>query len=96
MADEFKIRVIQEVDNVILGAGVEIIHTDDFVAFFDEFITQMTAEESRSTGNKYASSHCILFLLLIFIAHVISEAWSLFIEWFNVTSRYKICQSGND
>lgn len=52
-------------------AGVEVIHTEDFVARIEDFLAQMRADETCSTGDQHAaraefsfSSHDFLFRII--------------------------------
>ena len=41
MADEFKQRIIQQVDDVLLSASEKIVDTEHFVPLIKQFLTQV-------------------------------------------------------
>ena len=59
MPHHLEIGMIHEFDDVALGAGKEVIYTDNIMAFIQEGFTQMPAQKTRSTCNQY-SLHLIL------------------------------------
>jgi hypothetical protein len=52
VADEFEAFVIEEVLDVALAAGEEVVEADDFVAFVEEAFAEVGAEESGAAGNE--------------------------------------------
>ena len=52
MSKEFEPRFGDEVENVILGAGKEIIDTKNIVIVGNEFFAEMRTEKPRPTGNR--------------------------------------------
>jgi hypothetical protein len=62
--NERKIRLADEMSDVIRRTGNEIIHTDNFMPFGDEAITEMTSEKSGSAGNE-SSRHRNIKLIAI-------------------------------
>ena len=51
MADEQKLAVPGEVDNVIRAAGDEIIHPDNGMAFSQEAVAKMRPEKTCCSSN---------------------------------------------
>ena len=51
MADEFKIWVCHEMDDILLGTGEAVVHTEDFMSVFQESFAEMGAEKTSSAGD---------------------------------------------
>ena len=49
--DQLKLRVLEEVSNILPSTGEEIVETQDLVALINQPITQMRAEKARAAGN---------------------------------------------
>jgi hypothetical protein len=54
MALQFEIGMLQQVDDVAPGAGVEIVNTQHIMPLFQQSLTQVRPEESGTAGNQYA------------------------------------------
>jgi hypothetical protein len=52
--DQFKARVAEQVFDVPLSAGEEVIEAKDFVTFVEEAFGEVGAEEAGSTGDENA------------------------------------------
>jgi hypothetical protein len=52
VADEFEAFVVEEVLDVALAAGEEVVEADDFVAFVEEAFAEVGAEESGAAGDE--------------------------------------------
>jgi len=62
VAEELKVRVLKQMQNVSLAPRVEVVHTEDILALFQQMITQMGAKESSTAGYKDAFlivTHCL-------------------------------------
>jgi hypothetical protein len=47
VAQQFEVRVIEQVLDVVLGAGEEVVDTEDVVAGLEQAVAQVRAEEPR-------------------------------------------------
>ncbi len=56
MAHQLEIRVVEEMGDVVLGAGEEVVETDDVVAFSEQALAEMAAEEAGAAGDEDAFS----------------------------------------
>ena len=69
MADELEMRVVEQVLDVVLGAGEEVVDAEHVVAALQQPLAQMRAEEAGAAGDEGAFSqgvgHLIIVLLLI-------------------------------
>jgi hypothetical protein len=54
VADEFEAFVVEEVLDVALSAGEEVVEADDFVAFVEEAFAEVGTEEAGSAGDEDA------------------------------------------
>ena len=52
MADQFETGIVQQVINVPLGPGVEIIDADDLIAEFKQPLAEVGAEEAAASGDQ--------------------------------------------
>ena len=52
VADQFEFRVVQQMADVPLAAGVEIIDADHVVAFFEQPFAEMGAEKAAAAGHQ--------------------------------------------
>ncbi len=52
VAQQLEARVRHQMQNVLLGAGEEIIQTDDLVAFVQQALAQMRTEETAATRDQ--------------------------------------------
>ena len=50
MADQLKRRIAEEMRNVALGSGEEVVDADHLVTVADQAIAQMRAEETGAAG----------------------------------------------
>ena len=48
--------IIEQIDDVVLGAGEEVIDADDVITFVQQTAAQVRAEEAGSTGDEDAFS----------------------------------------
>jgi hypothetical protein len=56
VAHQLEIRVVEEMGDVVLGAGEEVVETDDVVAFSEQALAEMAAEEAGAAGDEDAFS----------------------------------------
>jgi hypothetical protein len=56
VAHQLEIRVVEEMGDVVLGAGEEVVETDDVVAFGEQTLAEMAAEEAGAAGDEDAFS----------------------------------------
>ena len=56
MPDDFEAGVGEEVFDVLLGAGEEVVHADDFAAFLQEAFAEVGSQESGSACDEDAFS----------------------------------------
>ncbi len=54
VAHQLEIWVIEEMGDVVLGAGEEVVETDDVVAFGEQTPAEMAAEEAGAAGDEDA------------------------------------------
>ena len=54
MTDEFEVRMPKQMSNIPLRSREEIIHTDNFISFTEQSITQMAPQETRSSSYQYS------------------------------------------
>ena len=52
MADDLEIRIAEQVLDVALGAGVEVIHADHFIAGVQEDFAEMRAQKTRAASDQ--------------------------------------------
>ena len=55
MPDKLKIRVVQQMPNIILRTSKQIIYTNDVIALLQESITEVRAQKTGSSGDQYSS-----------------------------------------
>ena len=60
VADELEIGVGEEMPDVVLAAGEEIVDADDVVALAEEALAEMAAQKSRAARDQDASSCSLL------------------------------------
>ena len=56
VADDFEAGVGEEVFDVLLGAGEEVIHADDFAAFLEQAFAEVGSQKPRSARDEDAFS----------------------------------------
>ena len=56
VTDDFKARVGQQVFDVLLGTGEEVVHTDDFAAFLQQTFAEVGSQKSGSACDEDAFS----------------------------------------
>ncbi len=56
VADQLEARMAEEVLDVLLAPGLEVVHAHHFVAALDEPVTEMRAEEAGAAGDQVASA----------------------------------------
>ncbi len=66
MAQQLESRVVQQLLDVALVAGEEIIHTEDFVALADELIAEVAAQKSGAARDQ-AAFDGIVFLSIVIL-----------------------------
>lgn len=54
VADELKIRVIEQVHDIAFAAREEVVEADDFVTFVEKSLAKMRTKESGATGDQNA------------------------------------------
>ena len=53
MADEFKALVVEQMLDIVPGAGEEIVQADDLRALRQEPFTKVRAQKTRPAGHQY-------------------------------------------
>ena len=61
MAHELKVRMIQQMGDVVLGAGEEVVQADNVVAVGQQSFTEMRAEEAGTAGDEDAGTVGVVF-----------------------------------
>ena len=56
VAHEFEVRIVQQCQDVVLGPGEEVVHTQDVVTFVQESFAEVGAEKTGAAGDKDAFS----------------------------------------
>ena len=46
--------------DVVLGPGEEVVETDDVVAFGEQTLAEVTAEEAGAAGDQNAFAQCVV------------------------------------
>lgn len=61
MAHQLKMRLIEQMNNVVLGSGKEVIDAQHVVAFFEQAFAQMRTQKTCTTcyQNAFASPHVV-------------------------------------
>ena len=54
MSDDFKIRIVQKVQDVILASGEKVVNTDNFLPHVEQTFANMRTKKSRAAGDEYA------------------------------------------
>jgi hypothetical protein len=54
VANQFKLMIVEQVNDVFASAGEKIVERDDFVAFVKQSFAQMRADKARAAGYKYS------------------------------------------
>ena len=57
MADYFKSGIVRQVKEVLLAAREEVVHADDFMAFFQKPFAEVGADEAGSSGDQNPFTH---------------------------------------
>ena len=60
VAQEFKVRVVEQVGDVVLGAGEEVVDADDVVALGQQALAEVAAQEAGAAGNQNPFSQCVV------------------------------------
>jgi len=55
VANQFKLMIVEQVNDVLASAGEKIVERDDFVAVIEQSFAQMRADKTRAAG--YKNSH---------------------------------------
>ena len=61
VAHQLEVRVIEQMGNVVLGAGEEVVQADDVVAVVQQAFAEMRAEEAGTTGDEDAGAVGVVF-----------------------------------
>jgi hypothetical protein len=56
VAQKLKMGIVDQMNNVIFGAGIIIINTNNVVPLIDEAFAKMRSEESSTAGDKNSFS----------------------------------------
>jgi hypothetical protein len=51
VAHQLEVRVAEQVDDVVLGAGEEVVHAEHVVAVGDQALAEVRAEEAGAAGD---------------------------------------------
>ena len=77
--DQFKVRAVQQVNNVSLLAGKEIVQADHIMAVIDQPFAQVRTKETCAAGNKNAFYHerleCVVYCLVLTQLYVPSDRY---------------------
>lgn len=70
VTDEFEARVGVQMRDIALGAGEQVVNTDDLVPICEQAVTQMRPEEAGTTGNEDPFACFVIFhrLIRIFVS----------------------------
>ena len=60
MTIKLEIGIVKQFYDIALASSEEVVHTDNFVAFLQKFLTEVGTEESGSARNKNFFHHCVL------------------------------------
>ena len=60
MAHELEMRVVQQVDDVVLGAGEEVVHADHVVTVAEQPLAEVGAEKTGAAGDQDAFAQGVL------------------------------------
>jgi hypothetical protein len=52
LAEELKIGILQEVNDISLDSCIKIVHTKDIIALFYEMIAEVRTEKTGASGNQ--------------------------------------------
>jgi len=54
VAQDFKVRVVEQVFDVSAAAGEKVVGADNIRPFFDQRLAEVGAEKARAAGDQYA------------------------------------------
>jgi len=66
VADEFEPGMVDQVLDVVLAAGEEVVGADDMMAAFDQAVAQVAAEETGATRDKDLAAPVVLAHVVCF------------------------------
>lgn len=61
VAHELEVRVIEQMGDVVLGAGEEVVQTDDVMSVVQKALAQMRAEKAGAASDKDAGTVGVVF-----------------------------------
>ena len=61
MSHQLEVGVVQQVHDVVFGAGEKVIQADDIVAIVQQALAQMLAEETGTSGDQCAGAVGVVF-----------------------------------
>ena len=61
MAHQLEVRMVEQMSDVVFGAGEEVVQTDDVVTVVQQSFTEMRAQETGAAGDKDAGAVGIIF-----------------------------------
>jgi hypothetical protein len=50
VTDHLEHRIVGQVCDISLGPGVEVVHTENFMALFEQTVAKMRSKKSRPSG----------------------------------------------
>ena len=59
VAQQFEVRVVQQMSDVVLGAGEEVVDAEHVVAIRKQTLAQMAAEEAGTAGDEDALAEVV-------------------------------------
>ena len=62
MAHQLEVRILEQMQNVVLGAGEEVVQTEHVVAVGKQALAQMRAEKAGATGDEDAFSEGVIHI----------------------------------
>ena len=60
MTEELEMRIIEQMNDIVLRAGEEVVKTDDIVTLGEQTLAQMRAEETGTAGDEHTFSECVV------------------------------------
>lgn len=67
MAYELEMRMIEQMRDVILGAGEEIVETKDIMTIFQQTFAQVGADKTGTAGDEDAGTEGVVFHILLLL-----------------------------
>jgi len=56
-----KVRVVEQMGDVVLGAGEEVVEADDIMTIVQQAVAEMRAEEAGAAGDERANAGVVVF-----------------------------------